>query len=232
MPVVKGDHKAFTLVELLVVIAIIALLASVTTAALARARASADKATAAGQMRQIGSAINLYAGDNHGYLPGPLKVGQGIMYDPGKGDQLPTLLGSYLGVTDLSQPQQLDVFLPPAFERAMKGVNLKTTHPYVMLLTVTLEDGTASRPFGDDKAGAGPLPLGSIPPGAWILTDADQANPAVKNQPWKDKTPAKPVHGDRRLALFFDGRVEPISEADIPLPPTGGPPPPPPKPPK
>ncbi|MBE7503393.1 MAG: prepilin-type N-terminal cleavage/methylation domain-containing protein [Verrucomicrobiales bacterium] len=57
--------RGFTLVELLVVIAVIALLAGLLLPALAGAKARAQGVLCAGQMRQLGLAVRLYA-DDHG----------------------------------------------------------------------------------------------------------------------------------------------------------------------
>src|SRR5437899_7692343 len=65
----------FTLVELLVVIAILAILLSLILAALARARASASAVACCANLRQIGMALHVYAGDNAGRLPDPGDTG-------------------------------------------------------------------------------------------------------------------------------------------------------------
>jgi len=67
--------RGFTLVELLVVIAILAILLSLLLAALARARASASAVACCANLRQIGVALHVYAGDNAGRLPDPADTG-------------------------------------------------------------------------------------------------------------------------------------------------------------
>ncbi len=63
-------RAAFTLIELLVVIAVIALLASMVVAVAGRSKESSHRAACVSGLRQLGMAVNLFAGENNYELPG------------------------------------------------------------------------------------------------------------------------------------------------------------------
>lgn len=65
----RPRKTGFTLVELLVVIAIIAVLASLLLPVLGRAKAQANNAACINNLRQLGVATRLYAGDHEERLP-------------------------------------------------------------------------------------------------------------------------------------------------------------------
>jgi prepilin-type N-terminal cleavage/methylation domain-containing protein/prepilin-type processing-associated H-X9-DG protein len=88
----KTGERGFTLIELLVVIAIIAILAALLVPALQTAFGSRDETLALNNMRQIGAAFLLYAGDNSYRLPNR------VVPQPGQAspDKWPALLSKYL----------------------------------------------------------------------------------------------------------------------------------------
>lgn len=63
------DRNGFTLIELLVVIAIIAILAAMLFPVFARARAKARQASCLSNLKQIGTAVEMYCSDYDGCLP-------------------------------------------------------------------------------------------------------------------------------------------------------------------
>src|SRR4051794_21011037 len=74
-------RDAFTLVELLVVIGIIALLISILLPALSKARNSAKTMACLSNLRQLGQATAMYAGENKQYLPYPTTtLGEGPLW--------------------------------------------------------------------------------------------------------------------------------------------------------
>lgn len=65
----RSRRRAFTLVELLVVMAIISLLAGLLMSSLAAAKAKGTQAACLNNLKQLGTAWNLYNGDNSGRIP-------------------------------------------------------------------------------------------------------------------------------------------------------------------
>jgi prepilin-type N-terminal cleavage/methylation domain-containing protein len=209
----------FTLIELLVVIAVVAILASLILATVGAVRTQGDRAAAVSNMRQIGSAVIEYAGDNDGRLPGPLWPGQVPYLDPAREGRLVRELDRYLSGRAVPESGTVDLFVPPAFRRVVGEAAVANSRTYVMNMEVEDRDGTVN-PWGSaaDPEPAEPMRLATVPAQAWGFSDADQLHPRVAPAPWSGNTPAEIVHGEKRLAWYFDGHVEGIEEEALELP--------------
>ncbi len=71
-------RRGFTLIELLVVIAIIAILAAILFPVFAQAKLAAKKTTTISNMRSIGLAVTMYAGDNDDVFPRTMDTSTGF----------------------------------------------------------------------------------------------------------------------------------------------------------
>jgi prepilin-type N-terminal cleavage/methylation domain-containing protein/prepilin-type processing-associated H-X9-DG protein len=88
---------AFTLIELLVVIAIIAILAAMLLPALARAKARAQRASCANNLKEIGISFKTWGLDNNGSYPMEVTAANGGPPDPTTGTMAGTPTAAMAG---------------------------------------------------------------------------------------------------------------------------------------
>ncbi|MGD8499128.1 MAG: prepilin-type N-terminal cleavage/methylation domain-containing protein [Phycisphaerales bacterium] len=124
----KGFLTGFTLVELLVVIAIIALLLSILTPTLRKAKAVAVRMGCANNLKQIDLAVNLYLNDNDNTYPcaeDPLPAGYWLWMGRGWRGFVEPYLGGHI---DANNPSVL--FCPQ--DRTAKDKYESTSYAYSM----------------------------------------------------------------------------------------------------
>ena len=219
----------FTLIELLTVVAIIAVLAGILIPILGAVRRSADRATAVSALRQIGVALNLYAQDHRGYLPGT-PDGRGLWLshpalDTGDNAALLRHLGPYAGINRLGTstvPVAHEVFVSRAHLRQFP--DLKRSDGGKLNIYAS-NRGVRAPVASSGKEAFGyyttpskrPLTLlevaGATRETSWLLQEGDNAGGASAS--WDGATfPASPVHENTRHRLYADGRVAALSLQD------------------
>jgi len=211
--------RGFTLVEIIIVIAIIGVLIALTFGAIGSMQNSARRAEAISNMRQIGSAIISYAGENDGLLPGPLWPGQMPLLDPERDGRMVRELAPYLDISIPESPKLVDLFIPPAYRIYQDAPDLESARTFVMNMAVE-SGGEIINPWGNlaNPSSGGPFTLARMSSTEWAFSDADQLHPRVGGAPWSSNTPAGIVHGDKRLAFFFGGHVAPVDEENLETP--------------
>ncbi|HEY6166771.1 MAG TPA: prepilin-type N-terminal cleavage/methylation domain-containing protein [Verrucomicrobiae bacterium] len=218
--------RAFTLIELMVVIAIIAILAAMLLPAISRSKGKAYSIQCVNNLKQLGTAIQLYCDEHEDRLPGP--VWQGLYatyYDDTL--QMPYYLTKYLGLPAPSpEVRTCTLAICPMSVRAGRATpsstdlrSLSQHVSYIVSVAVTnLTTDVVSRPFGypyhslpRDLEGVDELPkkLHTIRNTAtsWAISDADQIN-AVSLAQYYPFLPKQRAHGNYRNQLFFDWHVE------------------------
>jgi prepilin-type N-terminal cleavage/methylation domain-containing protein len=221
-PKIEPAKKAFTLTELLVTISIIGLLSALSVVGIKKAVASAQRTKAASGLRQMGLLTMSYVTDNDGYLPGPVYYGTPVYYNTGDNDLLTTKLLPYTGITP-GRGDQLLPFLEFSAEKKIRQRFRGQRPPvWVSQSRATNSAGQQVDPLGHRTATgrADPQKFAKLerPSTTWYLQDVDRQSANSGDVGQEAAQSPSPWHGDVRLSLYFDGRVEarPRSESDRP----------------
>ena len=214
-----SGKSAFTLIELLVVISIIAILAGLTFKAIGSSQKAANRTKCLANLRQVAGAIGTFVADHEGQLPGPLWANQSCWYNEKDSGTLGHHLASYLGLTLDYEKRKMDVMVCPSW---LRGGPYKDDESFLLNMEVTL-NGAVINPWGDADLGdsdpgtdpsspAVPKVLARLSDAplsrVWAMQDLDATLNTTKKKP--PGIVAKPVHDDKRNALFFDFHVESV----------------------
>lgn len=217
---------AFTLVELLVVIAIIGVLTALLLPALGNMHTAALKTGCAGNLRQIGVAMQSYIADHEGRLPGPMYSGMYGCYTSANalyGNQMSMYLGPYMNLPEpTTKSVSAPIFMCPAYKASMPGYPIGPS--YMNTYNLISNNWTVSAWGRPDSSGAPntfnqtPLTMAAVtsainPATTWAVQDADQGKDSYNST--APQFPQKPVHKKVRNRLFFDFHVEAVPVTDM-----------------
>ena len=210
----KNRSQGFTLVELLVTMTIIAVLASVVFLVAKRSINRAQQAVCVTNLGYIGQAIQTYAHEHGGRLPGPLYNGQSAVVGPPR--NLATFIGEYLEVP--GQPVNSKIVIQnfgcPAWKKKITSKTPEEAICYQIGSTLKLANGRTVNPWTYPKpwGTAQPEPpsrLDEFDPVLAAKTMALVEQDAQLANAWGTNSgPVVPPHGNQRTTLYFDWSVK------------------------
>ncbi len=213
----SSKHRhGFTLVELLVTITITAVLAGVVFALAKRSVNRAHQTVCVTNLGYIGQAIQAYAMEHGGRLPGPLYNGQSAVVGPPR--NLATFIAEYLEVPGEPVNGKIVIakFGCPAWEKKISGNSTEEAVCYQIGSNLKLTNGRTVNPWTYPKPWGTPQPeppsrLDEFDPVSAARTMALVEQDAQLSNAWGSNSgPVAPPHGDQRTTLYFDWSVKSV----------------------